>query len=87
MRHYAAKSGRTSAVKWLLGRGADAYIRDGNGLRIIGTGGRWLVGFGLSFSLLLPGCGWELLFAGVAMRLFLLGMIRRSNLPSYSLPG
>lgn len=38
-RHYAAKSGRTSAVKWLLGRGAGAYIRDGNELRVSGTGG------------------------------------------------
>ena len=29
--HYAAKSGRTSVAKWLLERGADAYVRDGNG--------------------------------------------------------
>ena len=28
---------------------------------------------------------WELLFVGVVMRLFLLGVIRRSDLPNYSL--
>ncbi|KAG0124854.1 ankyrin repeat-containing domain protein [Tuber indicum] len=28
--HYAAKGGRTRVVKWLLERGADAYVRDGN---------------------------------------------------------
>ena len=28
--HYAAKNGRISAAKWLLDRGGDAYIRDGN---------------------------------------------------------
>ena len=39
----------------------------------------------IEFSLLLHGCGRELLFAGVVMPLFLLRMIRRSNLPTYSL--
>ena len=29
--HYAAKSGGTRVVKWLLEKGADAYVRDGNG--------------------------------------------------------
>ena len=39
----------------------------------------------IGFSLLLHGCGRELLFAGVAMPLFFLRMIRRSDLPSCSL--